>query len=539
MSYFPSIRITDQNINVDASNSYTGTIAIGAVKTLTPSGVIPITSIQLYVSANVNLLIEIGQADTAVNCFTTGTVQDKFNYFPALNNGAFIVTSVAPFFCVRITNLSTLAIANVVVLAATVPILSTLPHALSSEGNFKVGVYEIEGDLGVRAEVTPNNEQRVSMPVRLIGATFLGNTLDTSYWTPFTAGSVAGSVSQASGIATMIAAAGSTPVASSAAIQSVRTARYVSGSALVYQGVAKLPVALGVSTRRWGAFTTTDGFFFEHDGTNLSLVCRTSATNFTFTVSGANASVGARYSTPNGSIFTVLTSIAAGATLICLGTAAPNAAPNTLTKITGTGDATIAYSAQAASDIDYNKVTSGAFNGAQGATYVITPEIAYTFKIHWTTRKAWFIINDEVIHSFVGNIEPLSSVFSLPVRMECNNAVNNPNVNYYSVRSGSIRRFGLPNTRPQWFNQNNANTAATILKRSAGTLQKIVINSWADGSTVIVYDALTATNIIASIANVAGTQGNRSPVTIWYDLDFYTALCWTVTGTINVTIVWE
>jgi hypothetical protein len=64
---------------------------------------------------------------------------------------------------------------------------------------------------------------------------------------------------------------------------------------------------------------------------------------YTFTVTSANATAGATY-TNNGQTFTVLATIVAGTTLLCSGTGAPLAS-GTLTKTTGTGDATITFSA--------------------------------------------------------------------------------------------------------------------------------------------------------------------------------------------------
>ena len=67
------------------------------------------------------------------------------------------------------------------------------------------------------------------------------------------------------------------------------------------------------------------------------------ATTYTFTVSSANATVGATY-TNSGHTYTVVGTIAGATTLVCTGTADP-AASGTLTKSGGTGDATITYSA--------------------------------------------------------------------------------------------------------------------------------------------------------------------------------------------------
>lgn len=69
------------------------------------------------------------------------------------------------------------------------------------------------------------------------------------------------------------------------------------------------------------------------------------AAPYVFTCSSANATIGATY-TNNGHTFTVLATLAAGTTLLCSGTGAAGAS-GTLTKATGTGDATITFSAVA------------------------------------------------------------------------------------------------------------------------------------------------------------------------------------------------
>src|SRR5271157_123660 len=64
----------------------------------------------------------------------------------------------------------------------------------------------------------------------------------------------------------------------------------------------------------------------------------------TFTVSSMSATVGAVYTTADHCAFTVLATIVAQLTLVCAASGTP-AATGTLTKVSGTGDATIAYSA--------------------------------------------------------------------------------------------------------------------------------------------------------------------------------------------------
>jgi hypothetical protein len=67
------------------------------------------------------------------------------------------------------------------------------------------------------------------------------------------------------------------------------------------------------------------------------------ATQYTFTVTSANATSGAVYSN-NGQNFTVQSTIVAGTTLVCSGSGAPSGS-GTLTLVSGTGDATITFSA--------------------------------------------------------------------------------------------------------------------------------------------------------------------------------------------------
>ena len=78
-------------------------------------------------------------------------------------------------------------------------------------------------------------------------------------------------------------------------------------------------------------FVATGGSTWNWDGT------------YGFTVTSANATAGATY-TNNGQTFTVVATIAASTSLSTTGTGSP-AASGTLTKATGTGDATITFSA--------------------------------------------------------------------------------------------------------------------------------------------------------------------------------------------------
>ena len=76
--------------------------------------------------------------------------------------------------------------------------------------------------------------------------------------------------------------------------------------------------------------------------TQTKLTTTGTAAGYLFTVSSANASVGATY-TNNGNTYTVLSTLASGTLLFCSGASAPTST-GTLTKSTGTGDSTITFS---------------------------------------------------------------------------------------------------------------------------------------------------------------------------------------------------
>ena len=108
-----------------------------------------------------------------------------------------------------------------------------------------------------------------------------------------------------------------------------RLANGSAGQALVSAGTTLAPVWTTLSAPTVQRFTTT--------GTT---------TGYLFFVSSANATVGATY-TNNGVTFTVLNTIAAGTQLFTTSAGAPLAS-GTLTKASGTGDATITFSGDVA-----------------------------------------------------------------------------------------------------------------------------------------------------------------------------------------------
>lgn len=117
---------------------------------------------------------------------------------------------------------------------------------------------------GWGAECTPVGELRTVRPNMLVGATFVGDTLDTNFWTATLSD---GTVTQGNNKLVLSSVTDN----GSAIVQSVARGRYVGGSANRYLAQIELGDADGgaVNVRKWGAFDGTDGAYFKFAGTTL------------------------------------------------------------------------------------------------------------------------------------------------------------------------------------------------------------------------------------------------------------------------------
>ena len=114
-------------------------------------------------------------------------------------------------------------------------------------------------------QITPGGDMRVAEPVRIAGATFSGTTVDPNFWTTTIVGSA--TATQANGQMTI--ATGAT-ANSTITVTSTETARYVGEATNLYTGLIQLGDTGTVNNARsWGAFNTTDGCFFQVNGTTL------------------------------------------------------------------------------------------------------------------------------------------------------------------------------------------------------------------------------------------------------------------------------
>lgn len=132
----------------------------------------------------------------------------------------------------------------------------------------------LSDEYGNDIEGTPMNQLKVAETYRLAGSVFInglpGSSVDPNFWATTTVTNASttqeyGSVRLQTG----------TTANASTSIQSVRVARYVGSSANLYRAQVRLPdTGVANNIRRWGAFSLTDGAFYQLSTTTLSVCVR-------------------------------------------------------------------------------------------------------------------------------------------------------------------------------------------------------------------------------------------------------------------------
>jgi Holliday junction resolvasome RuvABC endonuclease subunit len=444
---------TNQEVVDDLNNSSTAILGSSGIFTGVATTTLGVAGIQVSLKTDQNCTVYVEQSPDGSNW----DIVDSFHYYWALGGSGWTTQAVSSYVRVRVVNLSTVSATSYFRLQTSLcPIVEAVPRVLTQHGNFKTAVNEIVGEFDTSVGITPMGQIRVTESVRLAGSGFSGTVFDTNFWVK-TSQVGTGDATVTGG--QMILATGTT-LNSSIVVNTLKIARYIAASSNFYRGIVRAPSVTGVNTRRWGAFDANDGYFFEHDGATLSLVCRKSGS-------------------------------------------------------------------------DANKIVSGSFNGHYGSTFELDTN-AHTCEIYWSNRTAYFVIDNELIHTFRGLISQLVSTQHLKVGYQCTNASGNTANNTLEVRSGTISRLGKEATSAIWKYVHGA-LAATILKTGPGKLQRVVINAGTNNTEVRLYDALTATNPIAIIIPNSNFSGSLE-----YNIDFYIGLTLvTIDAANDVTIVYE
>lgn len=287
---FPTTQSINQNVVADTKNSYTGSGILGG-QTWTGGSVstLGVAGIQVSLKTDQNCTIYVDQGPDGNNW----DIVDAYDYYTGIGNVGVTVQAISSYVRVRVKNNSSGSTSIFRLETALCPIVEALPRSLTDEGNLKVAVREFTDSYGFDVENTPVGEMRVVVPFRLVGSTFSGSTVDTNYWT---AGSGSGSVVIGGGqavLSTGSSANGNT------SLQSVRIARYVGGATPRARMVVRFPDSGSANNiRRWGAFSTTDGAFFELNGTNLNVVTRKTGVDIPVGSGSFNGQLGTSYSMP-------------------------------------------------------------------------------------------------------------------------------------------------------------------------------------------------------------------------------------------------
>jgi hypothetical protein len=456
MSYFPSIT---QSVTVDVANSYAGTIAAGV--TWNSAGVgtstLGVNAIQFVVKSDQNLTLFVDQG-SANNNFQ---ITDTYHYYSAIGNFGLTVQAVGAYVRIRATNTTTVNATAVQIDTVLCPIVEALPRSLDLEGNLKVAIYGDEDGYGFESENTPIGDKRVVEPIRIVGTSFGGPAIETSYWTVTATGS--GGVAAAQSNAQLLLTSG-TVNGNVAIAYTAQRARYIGGTSMRLRGTLQLDAGTANNTRRWGIGygaslpTFTDGAWFQMSGTTFSIV----------TMKGGSATV----------------------------------------------------------------VDSGSFNGLLGGTYSPDTTI-HTYEIYYTSSYVYFVINGLILHTVFASAATWASTMGFYAFFDNRNSGTATSVTL-AARVFTLYRLGKSETEALHYHIAGAN-AGILLRNGPGRLHAVIINAAVEGSSISLYDAVSATNPIAII--VAGLWGIA---TLDYHLNYYTGLyvVTTFAGT-DVTIIYE
>jgi len=472
---------------------------------------------------------------TVTVAFVGGALNNKlFRLYPWDIKDSFVVNAndsfgvtvqaVNSYVRIRVQNISETTTTYFRLQTALCPIVEALPRSLDANGNFKVSLKE---DLqGNKIENSNLGEMQVVERSRIVGTQFDGSAVDTNFWTTSVA---TGTVAQAGSTVTITSGTASPH---HAALYSNRRARFVTGTSSKYRAHIRLAdTGTANVKRRWGIG-------------NIS--------NYLLTITSASVVAGNIY-TNNGQQFTVLKT-ETSTTISVYGTGAPAAGAQTYVQVVGAGGnltgSTFAVQYVVMDGAYFNldgttlslitckggtetPVANGAFNGQLGLTYRLDTNNT-VYEIGYSNGGVMFMVGQVPLHKVTSTTGTWTNSMHLHIFADVINSGASAAVAFYS-RAMNITRIGKIETGTK--NTYIPTTAtAQILKYNPGRLHEIILGDTTAAGTLIFYDGVTATNIIASIVWSATTD---MPTNINLNIDFYNGLAVTATGTGKITIIYE
>lgn len=258
-----------QSVYVSTKNSYNGTlVANGGSFVGTAETTLGIAGIQVMFRADQNCTVYVDQSGDSG---TNWDISDSYTYLWTKGGDSWTTQAIGDTFRVRVVNNAISPTTYSRLSTALCPVIEAVPRTLDTGGHFKTAVLDMLPTFNTNGVMsTPYNAMRVTESNRLAGALFGDSVVfDTNFWGSTAVGT--GTIIPGGGQATLQTGA---TAASSGTLISVRNARYVAAHGNFYRAVLRIPSTGGTCRRRWGAYTSSDGFYFEYDGTTLSVVAR-------------------------------------------------------------------------------------------------------------------------------------------------------------------------------------------------------------------------------------------------------------------------
>lgn len=257
--------LINQNILVDPANSSTTNVAMGATYVGGTTSNITASMIQIFLNTDQNCEVYLDQSQDGVNF----DISDMFDFYAAIGNFGINVGAFGAYFRVRVKNIGVADTTYFRLQTIYVPIANQLPRTLDAAGKLQTAVYNTEDHNGFNASYSVNGETIGASLYRIVGGSFSGGVLDTNFWTASlgTGGTIAtdGEITIHTGVTAN----------NTVTLNSVRVARYTAGSANNFKTIVGIPDGgTANNTRRWGAFTTTNGAFFENNAGASRLATR-------------------------------------------------------------------------------------------------------------------------------------------------------------------------------------------------------------------------------------------------------------------------
>lgn len=187
-------------------------------------------------------------------------------------------------------------------------------------------------------------------------------------------------------------------------------------------------------------------------------------------------------------------------------------------------DGTVLYAVGRLAGVD-TRVASTAWNKISTFAYMAATD--NSFEVSFWADVAFFLINGEVHHILYNNTGLRGSYPNTFENINYGGSITNVELDILGTFQ---QRYGPSTEQPRFYNITGA--ATTVLKQSAGHLDKIIIGSGGTGS-ITIYD-----NTVASGVVIVNLSGITAPLDISLGVDYSTGLTVVTTGAAtDVTVV--